>query len=299
MFSRLRIYFKEMYPIPSRLFVGALIFLEIYFVLLLNHRVTSFCIGLQEGIGAFTVFAFLLLLRIADDFKDYETDKKLFPERALPSGRVHLSDLKALLAILIPVTFLLNLAFMNNFIWFLFLFSYGLLMSLWFFAKDRIQGSLLLAVVTHNPVMMILNLYIISFAVIKYDLPRVTVSSVLLAFSLYFPGLIWEVARKIRAPKDETEYVTYSKLFGVRKAVRFVQVLTVVDILTNFYLIYSINRPLMIVLLINVLVMTRDFSRFIKGPGRFRLIGKVERYTIITESVMVLAVVIHLLFGYV
>ena len=44
---------------------------------------------------------------------------------------------------------------------------------------------------------------------------------------------IWEVSRKIRAPKDETEYVTYSKLFGYRKATNFVLIVTLIDIATN------------------------------------------------------------------
>lgn len=298
MLRRLRIYLREMFPLGSRLFVGALIFFEIYFVLLLNHGVSDFRIGIQEWVGAATVFAFLLVLRIADDFKDYVTDQTLFPERPLPSGRVTHRDLSYLLGGVVGSATLGNLLVMNNLPWFILLFTYGLLMSLWFFARDKISHNLLLALITHNPVLMILNLYIISFTVIKYRLPPVTPASILLAFSLYFPGLIWEVARKIRAPWDETDYMTYSRLFGVKKAVRFVQVLTLVDIATNFYLIYSINRPLLLVLAVNVLVMTRLFSRFIQDPTQFRLIDKVERYTLITESVMILAVVTYLTLGY-
>lgn len=298
MLQRLRIYLREMFPVLPRLFVGAIIFFEIYFVLLLNYRVSDFQIGIQEAVGTFTVFAFLLLLRIADDFKDYEGDKHLFPTRPLPSGRVTKRDLWALLIVLITVTTVGNLLFMNNLFWFVFLFTYGLLMSLWFFARDKIQNNLLLAVITHNPVMMVLNLYIISFTVIKYQLPAITATTILLAFTLYFPGLIWEVARKIRAPKDETDYMTYSRIFGYRKATRFVQVLTLVDIVTNFYLIYSINRPLMVLLGINVLVMTWLFSAYMANPTKFRLIDQVERYTIITETIMISAVVIYLLFGF-
>ena len=298
MLQRLRIYLREMFPVVPRLLVGAIIFFEIYFVLLLNYRVLDFRIGRQEAVGTFTVFAFLLLLRIADDFKDYEGDKHLFPDRPLPSGRVSRRDLWVLLVVLITVTTLGNFLFMNNLVWFIFLFTYGLLMSLWFFARDKIQSNLLLAVITHNPVMMILNLYIISFTVIKYQLPAITSTTVLLAFTLYFPGLIWEVARKIRAPQDETDYVTYSRIFGYRKATRFVQVLTLVDIATNFYLIYAINRPLMVLLGINTLIMTRHFSVYIADPTKFRLIDKVERYTIITEIIMILSVVIYLLFGF-
>ena len=212
MLKRLNIYFKEMYPIIPRLLLGALVFSEIYFIILLNSGVTEFKIGIQECICAFTVFSFLCWLRIADDFKDYETDCKLFPDRPLPSGRVKKKDLKIFVSVLITVTVLLNAIFMNNFFFFFILYTYGTLMALWFFQKHKIQKSLPMALITHNPVQMILNIYIISFTVIKYKIPAFTLQNVMAALTLYFPALIWEVTRKIRAPEDETEYVTYSKL---------------------------------------------------------------------------------------
>ena len=116
MIKRLNIYFKEMYPIIPRLFLGALIFLEIYFIVLLNHGVTTFNIGIQEIVCAFTVFSFLCWLRIADDFKDYELDCRLFPERPLPSGKVKKTDLKIFVSILILFTLVINFIFMNNFL---------------------------------------------------------------------------------------------------------------------------------------------------------------------------------------
>ena len=88
MFKRLAVYYKEMFPLLPRFFVAAIMFFEIYFVLLLNDGVTTFHFDYQELIGIFTIFVFLMILRIADDFKDYETDRRLFPHRALPSGRV-------------------------------------------------------------------------------------------------------------------------------------------------------------------------------------------------------------------
>ena len=39
--KRLRIYFKEMYPIIPRLCLGYIVFLEIYFMVLLNHGVSG------------------------------------------------------------------------------------------------------------------------------------------------------------------------------------------------------------------------------------------------------------------
>ena len=93
MLKRLNIYFKEMYPLIPRLILGFIVFGEIYFIVLLNNGVTDFRISLAEFIGGFTVFSFLCWLRIADDFKDYELDCRLFSHRPLPSGRVTKKDL--------------------------------------------------------------------------------------------------------------------------------------------------------------------------------------------------------------
>ena len=44
-------------------------------------------------------FFILMVMRIADEFKDRELDKVLFKDRCLPSGRVHYQDI-AILAFL-------------------------------------------------------------------------------------------------------------------------------------------------------------------------------------------------------
>lgn len=297
MLKRLHIYFKEMYPIIPRLLLGLIVFGEIYFIVLLNNGVTQFQIGGQEIIGGFTVFSFLLWLRIADDFKDYELDCRLFSHRPLPSGRVKKRDLAIFVTILITVTVALNVLFMNNFWFFLFLYVYGTLMSLWFFHKKKIQKSLPLALVTHNPVQMIMNVYIISFTCIKYGLNAFTLTSFLAAWTLYFPALIWEVSRKIRAPKDETEYVTYSKLFGYQKSTMFVLILTWVDILTNVLLVWNLNKVSVVALLLNTDWMTWKFVQFMEDPTRFKIVDKVERYTYIQESMMLVTIAFYIMFG--
>jgi len=295
MLKRLNCYFKEMYPIIPRLILGYLIALEIYFIVLLNQGVTDFSFGIQELVLGFTVFSFLGWLRIADDFKDFEHDCRLFPHRPLPSGRVTKKDLKIFVSILITITVILNFLFMNNFLFCVILYTYGSLMAVWFFQKHKIQTSLPKALVTHNPVQMIMNIYILSFVIIKYDLEIFTLQNVMAVFTLYFPALIWEVARKIRAPKDETEYTTYSKLFGYKKATNFVFLVTWLDIITNFILVWNLSKISVLALLINVLWMSYKFIQFKKDPEKFRVVEKVEQYTYIQESLMILTVVVYLL----
>ena len=297
MLNRISVYLKEMFPVVPRLILAVLCFCEIYFILLLNSKVIEFKLGIQEIIGAFTLFVFLLWLRIADDFKDYELDLRLFAHRPLPSGRVKKKDLITLLAVLLPLVAILNIVFMNNVWFFIFLFTYGFLMAMWFFQKFKIQKNLVLALITHNPVQLIINLYIISFTCIKYDLPWLSLTNILLLFTLYFPALMWEVSRKIRAPKNETEYVTYSKLFGYKKASKFVLIIAWIDIITNILLLWNLNIIGIIILMINIGYLTFITRKFNNDPEQFTYVNKVELYTYIQESVMVICIPIYLLLG--
>ncbi len=297
MLKRLNIYFKEMYPIIPRFTLCLIIFFEIYFIVLLNSGVTSFVLTVEELVGGYTVFAFLMWLRIADDFKDYETDKRLFASRPLPSGRVEKKDLFIICAIVQVIAVVLNVLYMNNIYFFIFLYLYGFLMSQWFFQRSKIQPSLPLALVTHNPVQMIVNIYIISFTCIKYHLAAFTLTNFLALWTLYFPALIWEIARKIKAPQDENDYTTYSKLFGYKKSIGFIFILTWVDILTNVLLVINLNKISVALLLMNTCWISFKFISFIKDPTRYKIVKKVERYTYIQEALMLLTIVIYMMVG--
>lgn len=297
MLKRLHIYYKERYPIILRIILGLIVFGEIYFIILLNQGVKTFQISIQEIIGGYTVFAFLLWLRVADDLKDYETDKRLFPNRPLPSGRTKIKDVVISCAFVELIAVVLNYIFMPNFVFFIILYAYGYLMSKWFFQRSKIQPSLPLALVTHNPVQMFVNLYIISFTVIKYKLDFINLTTIMTLFTLYFPALIWEVSRKIKNPKKENDYTTYSKLFGYKKATRFVLILTIMDIITNFILVWNLSKLSIVILFILVSWMTFKFIEYMMNPTKYEVVEKVERYTYLQESTMLLTVVIYLLIG--
>ena len=297
MLKRLYTYYHERYPIFLRLLLGVVVFCEIYFIVLLNQGVTKFNIGIQEIIGGLTVFSFLLWLRVADDIKDYETDKRLFPDRPLPSGRVKIKDIYISCLIIEVIIIALNYFYMPNFAFCVILYIYGYLMSKWFFQRSKIQPSLPLALITHNPVQMIVNLYIISFTVMKYNLNFINLTTIMTLFTLYFPALIWEVSRKIKNPRSENDYTTYSKLFGYKKATRFVLIVTIMDIITNFILVWNLNKISVLILFLLVTWMTIKFIEFMMDPYKFEVVDKVERYTYLQESTMLLTVVVFLLIG--
>lgn len=154
-----------------------------------------------------------------------------------------------------------------------------------------------MALITHNPVQMFVNVYIISFTVIKYGLKPVSLITIMTLWTLYFPALIWEVSRKIKAPKDENDYTTYSKLFGYKKSTKFVMILTLVDIVTNMILVFNLNKITIVIFVLLVSWMVWKFVSFMKDPEQYAIVEKVEIYTYIQESLMLLTIVIFLLVG--
>ena len=296
MLKRWGIYFKEMYPLIPRMLLGYMLFFEIYFLILLTNGKAEFTIGISEFVGGITVFGFLLLLRIADDFKDYKADLKLFPNRPLPSGRVTKKDLTILLVIDVAALLVLNIVFMNNIFYFLFLMLYGTLMSLWFFSRKIIQKSLPLALVTHNPIQLIINLYIISFTCIKYGVPLISYANILVLFSLYFDGLVWEIGRKIKAPGEETEYTTYSKIFGYKKPVYFIIAVMLVDLVTSSLMVMELFKPAVIGTVIGYVLFFLGCRRFLKNPVKFKMQPLMEKYLYVTELYIVILIVSYLVF---
>lgn len=297
MLKRLRIYYKEMYPLLPRLALGFLLFFEVYFLVILTNGGGSIPIrvGVAEVVGSITIFSFLMVLRIADDFKDYKTDSVLFPARPLPSGRVHKKDLTVVLAIVIPVNMVLNLVFLPNTLFFLLLVAYGFFMSFWFFQKYKIQKSLMLALVTHNPVQLVMNAYIISFACQKYGISLFAANNLLILCTLYFPGLVWEVTRKIRAPKDETDYVTYSKLFGYKKPVVFVLCVMAVDLFTTSALVWQLYPWAVVSVVALYTCLLWQCLLFMKNPERFVLVRRFEIYEYLAEASVVFFIAAFLL----
>jgi 4-hydroxybenzoate polyprenyltransferase len=294
-FHGVRVYLAEMYPVLPRLALGYLVFFELYFLVLLTNGHQGFELGIGEAVAGYTIFAFLLSLRVADDFKDYQVDLRLFPTRPLPSGRVTKRELLVLLAVVDGIGIAANVLLVGNHLFFAILVGYGLLMSFWFFQKYRIQRSLPLALITHNPVQLVMNLYVISFACRRYDIDLLTVNNALILCTLYFPGLIWEIARKVRAPEDETEYTTYSKLFGVRKPVCFILAVMALDFVTSSILIYQLYPWAVVTVAAAYGWLVWMSVRFIRNPRRFKLVDKVITYDYLAEGSMVLFIGARLL----
>jgi 4-hydroxybenzoate polyprenyltransferase len=213
MLKRWLIYFKEMYPLSS--WVGT--FLCGFMVLTVAWRLGR----VDQPFEWHTLLAcvglcfFSLLLRVMDEFKDYELDVRLFPGRPLPSGRVLKSDLKVLGWVCVVVG--LGVSLWNEEVASMALgvLVYSYLMLVWFGIEKAIRGSLPLALVTHHPIVLLHFMYLLTVTLTT----STATQSAYYLLPICFMFTNWEISRKIKQPRDENDYVTYSKIWGPRVAV--------------------------------------------------------------------------------
>jgi len=167
-----------------------------------------------------TVFLFFLQLRIADEFKDYEEDRRCRPHRPVPRGLVQLGELKAIaagaaalqlgLALWVSPRLLMPLAA----VW-----AYMLLMAREFFAPAWLKRHAVIYLFSHTLVLPLIYLYVSACGWFAKGQPPPGGLGFLLALG-FFTGLVVEIGRKVWAPTDEIPGVqTYSRLWGCKAAI--------------------------------------------------------------------------------
>lgn len=212
--KRLGIFFDERFP----LFLGGLTTLvgtlSSYLIWVAVTDGAAFVFNQSLVLAFFSFFCLTIILRLCDEFKDKEVDKVLFPERCLPKGLVKYEDIEKLLyaiaLVWVPVNYIFGQADMA----FTILMIYVYLFYKYFFFPRQISNNLMLALFTHNPIMLVGSFYIVSLFSVEQGLDVWTLKNFMLALAFWMPSLAWETSRKIRAPQDENDYVTYSKVLG-------------------------------------------------------------------------------------
>lgn len=187
-----------------------------YLIWAATHNEAQVIIDRFVFVAILSMFFVTLILRLSDEIKDKEVDKVLFPERCLPAGKVKYSDIKIALIFFSIAFVTLNLFFGGDQFILFFLCLYLFLFYKYFFLADIISKNLMLALVTHNPLLVFMSFYLISIFCLQQGLSIFNVKNLLLAIAFWMPSLTWETARKIKAPHRETDYVTYSKALGPR-----------------------------------------------------------------------------------
>lgn len=164
-----------------------------------------------------TTLLFLLQLRVADEFKDLEDDRRFRPERPVPRGLVTLRELGwiAVAAAVIQLALALYvaplLAVTLGLLW-----AYWGLMSAEFFLHRWLKAHAVAYLVSHIIVVAFLMIHVTAFDWVPAAGRPGREFVAFLAFA-FFVGIVVELGRKTWAPDQEREGVeTYSRLWGVR-----------------------------------------------------------------------------------
>lgn len=218
-FHRISIYSSEMFPV--------LIYLPFVVALYVCMNVATQIISGSEVIfdiygivGMISAFFAMLMMRTFDDLKDIDIDEHLFPHRAIPRGDVKKRDVTIISIVSFTTLVMLNLFFAQvTLIPFIIMMVYTVLTFYWFFAEEFHRKNVLFTMFTHQPIPLAINFYLIHTALASggnYNDFTAQHFALLLIFTL--PVTAWESARKIRGEGMETEYETFSMVFGTRRS---------------------------------------------------------------------------------
>ena len=158
-------------------------------------------------------------LRVADEWKDAEEDRLYRPERPVPRGLVTLRELVgaalAVAVVQVAVAAWLDVRLLGVLavVW-----AFGALMTVEFGARDWLRGRPFMALVTHAPIVPLVDLFSVSSDVFGNEAAFPAGVGWLVGVSL-FGGTVVEVGRKVWASADERPGVeTYSAAWGQRLA---------------------------------------------------------------------------------
>lgn len=251
MFKRLLVYLSEMFPITS--FVGTLLTAFSFQLIFLKISGYDIVLSKQMFFSAFVITAVTLLIRVMDEFKDYEDDKVNFPNRPLPSQKVYPFDLKLLGWFCVALVLLLSLTSYSIFVFSLLTLGYTFLMLKWFFIEKRMRKSLPLALVSHHPIVLFNVAYLMLGMVETHSGLTWSYSCYIFPLALIFTN--WEISRKIRAPQDETTYTTYSKIWGPRRAALLALIIQIIYSFTTVLIFIKLQSPLWLPIIFSSLMI--------------------------------------------
>jgi 4-hydroxybenzoate polyprenyltransferase len=181
--------------------------------------VPGFMDPLRFAMGAFTALVFFFLLRVLDEHKDADVDRRYRPELPVPRGLVSLAELRWIGGAALATALALNALLAPVLLWpFLLVAAWASLMTREFFARAWLRAHLTAYLLTHMAIMPLIDSYTtgLDWLVEGVHAPR----GLLLFLAVTFAnGILIEVGRKLRAPGAEREGVdSYTGAWGLRTA---------------------------------------------------------------------------------
>jgi len=227
-------------------------------------------ISVQQAITAIvTTLIWFMLMRIADEHKDYEEDRQFRPYRPVQRGLVTLKELRVIGIVLVLIQISLSVwvdlrllfLLVPVYIWFT-------LMSLEFGVPKWLKAHPTMYLVSHMAIMPFIDLYATS---VEW-LPRGGAFSfgiMLYMISSYCDGTVVEVGRKLRAKENEEYGVdTYTHIWGPKRAMVVWMICMTISgtstILAGFQV--RVGFPIMAVLSVLYAYAAYTAFRFARSP---------------------------------
>lgn len=295
MFKRIQIYIREMFPLKVYVPFAILNHYILFFAVQLFLGVEKPILSVYSLIGVVTIFGFMLIMRVFDELKDEVIDQKLFAQRPYPRGDVKKSDLLFLLFTTFFVVAALNSVKSYTLPFFLVCVGYGFLTYKWFFFKKAISSNLLLALATHQPLTVLINIYVVSTAMVQTNHFEWNGLVIWSAVIFFLPVLAWEISRKIKSHGTENEYVTYSKIFGTRVAGSISMLINLSFSVSLIYLGYKLEMNFwhLIIQLLIAALMLLVYFRFLKNQINEN--HKLKKTAEVQSSIAILVFLVFLI----
>lgn len=217
--ARWWVYQRERFPLAAHgPLVAAFSFSAVSFSSLLR-REEHFPPWQNLAVSFVTALLFFLLLRIADEFKDFEDDSRWRPYRAVPRGLVKLRELGVVAVFAGVIQVALALVLSPGLVpYLLAVWVWLALMTKEFFVPVWLKKHPILYMVSHMAIMPLIDLYATAcdWQVVGVSAPHGLIWFLLVSF---MNGIVIEVGRKLRAAESEEEGVeTYTVLWGTTVA---------------------------------------------------------------------------------
>lgn len=219
--GRVGIYTWEMFP-PYRVIPLILLqFFGFYICLALATGQTA-VINSSLWSPLLTLFFTWFLLRCFDELKDQDVDAQCFPHRPVVRGATTYTDIRIL--ILLNLTLLVGLNLGKGIVTdaFMVMIIYMILSWQWYLFESIVSPNIVLVLLTHQW-WMPLNFVYIAAVFVSLSGNSIDWSTLALVIYLFWlpGGLLLEIGRKIRAPEQEDDYLSYTKRWGLRRACLF------------------------------------------------------------------------------
>ena len=172
-------------------------------------------------IGAATCLVFFFWLRILDEHKDADIDRRFRPELPVPRGLIELRELRSIGLAALALVLTLNAVFAPVMLWAAAVVAFwAALMTKEFFIRDWLRSRIGAYLVTHMAIMPIIDAYTTGLDWLAGGVGPHEGLTLFLVVT-FLNGTLMEIGRKMRSPEAEREGVdTYTKAWGVRRAPR-------------------------------------------------------------------------------